>query len=332
MSVSRSNQSSMGSIRQILWLLAVSAVSLIGNSPSSSNSLFPPRQRIASYNDEQSATLRWEVVPGARYYRLQISEQQDFRTIRTDALLLQGKSWVRATVAGLEPSKTYWWRVQAIGDSGSSPWSTPVRLSTIPWTVGVPRDRIPTDGSVLAFVGSIRLSWQPCEGATSYRVQLSTRPDFDRNALERESSAPSVEVTGLEAGQRYYWRVCARRGSEIGQWSPVQHFSLLSLGESRASSAASRQPSTLRMLGEQETAPVELLPNPVSEVLVVRSPLLASGARIALYDVLGRQVLSFPVHGSSDASIPVGHLAAGSYTLVIDTSQNYWVGTVEVLR
>ncbi len=319
----------MAFLRRFSWILAVSALSSLGGQQPPA--LQPPRQLIASYNDEQSATIRWEAVPNARYYRFQISEQRDFTTIRTDALLLQGKTWIRATVAGLEPGRTYWWRVQAIGNAGESPWSAAVRLSTMPVTLGVPAERFPVDNSVLAFTSMLRCSWRPCEGATSYRFQLSTSPDFRTIVREHECIAPFAEVVDLSPGMQYYWRVRAHRGSEYGQWSPANQFSVMPLAGSYG-----QQPehttSAIRLLDSDEAIPVELSPNPVSEVLTVRAPALIGGGSVALYNVLGRKMLDVPVAGTAEVMVPVGQLVAGSYTIVISASDTRWVGTVEVLR
>ncbi len=319
----------MAFLRRLLWILVVTALSSLGSQQPPA--LQPPRQLIASYNDEQSATIRWEAVPNARYYRFQISEQRDFTTIRTDALLLQGKTWIRATVAGLEPGRTYWWRVQAINDAGESPWSAAVRLSTMPVTLGVPAERFPVDKSVLAFASTLRCSWQRCEGATSYRFQISTSPDFHTIARELECIAPFADVVDLSPGMQYYWRVRAQRGSERGQWSPANQFTIVPLLGSH-----DQQPehatSAIRLLNSDEAVPVELSPNPVSEVLTVRAPALIGGGSVALYNVLGRKMLDVPVAGTSDVMIPVGQLVAGSYTIVISAGDTRWVGTVEVLR
>jgi len=149
-------------------------------------SLAPPSQLVVSYNDDQSVTLRWQAVPKARYYRFQISEVRDFSVVRTDAMILQARSWVRATVAGLYPDREYWWRVQSIADAIESAWSSPVRIQMERWSVGVPEELLPSDGATLAF-GGVRLSWRPCERATSYCLQLAQSPRFDDDVIEVET-------------------------------------------------------------------------------------------------------------------------------------------------
>ncbi|MCX7929566.1 MAG: T9SS type A sorting domain-containing protein [Chlorobi bacterium] len=320
----------MCAIRRIFWLMVATACATFGGVGSNITALHPPQQLIASYNDEQSATLRWESIPGARYYRFQISEQRDFSTIRTDALILQSKTWVRATVAGLEAGKSYWWRVQTLNDAAQSAWSVPVRLSTVEWTIEQPRQLIPAEGATLAYTESIRFSWTPCIGATLYRVEIATNGRFE-NAVEYTTVEPWIDVTQPTPRGDYYWRVTACRGSQRSEWSPVQRFSIVPPVPLHS---AVEQRSSIRLLdGETEQQTIIVAPNPTTDVVTIHSALLLSGdAEAALYDVVGRRVLGMPLPESNTALVPVGQLPAGSYTLVIRTGSKRWIGTVDVLR
>jgi hypothetical protein len=320
----------MIAIRRILWLMLATCCTAVCRSPVEASTLEAPRQLIASYNDEQSATLRWEAVPGARYYRFQISEQRDFSVVRTDALILQGKTWVRATVGGLEPRRPYWWRVQALGDGVQSSWSVPVRIATSEWGVEQPQSLVPADGSTLAYCGSLRLGWKSCDGATTYRVQIASGERFD-DPIELVTSEPFVVAANLIAGRTYYWRVAAQRGSQSSAWSSVQRFSIAPLVPGTESISSN---SGLRLLSDEDRKQaIVVAPNPVSDVVTIRSALLESGdADVTLFDVAGRRVLTMPLPTTQTASVPVGQLPAGSYTMVIRTGTTKWIGTVDVLR
>jgi hypothetical protein len=54
------------------------------------------------------------------------------------------------------------------------------------WSVGVPEELLPSDGATLAF-GGVRLSWSPCEKATTYCLQLAQSPRFDDDVIEVET-------------------------------------------------------------------------------------------------------------------------------------------------
>ncbi|MCS7302543.1 MAG: T9SS type A sorting domain-containing protein [Candidatus Kapabacteria bacterium] len=297
----------------------------------------PPQQLIAIYNDQYSATLRWENVPGARYYRLQISEQPDFTTVRTDALLLPTRSWVRATVSSLEEGKDYWWRVQAVGDQGGSPWSRPVRLRmTKSWEERKPTALSPPHNVVLAWTNALRLSWSPCNGVTSYRIQISQSPTFDKSVIQVDAADSQVDIVSLPAGRRYWWRVCARRGSESGTWSDVHEFSIAPIGvipdTNRDDEFSEHQKPTIHWLEKDlSRSTLTIAPNPTADRITIRSEYPFSGL-VTLYDILGRRVVEQVTQNASEVNIPVGHLPAGSYTMVILQERQRWIGTVDVLR
>lgn len=296
-----------------------------------------PRQLVALYNDEYSVTLRWEAVQGARYYRLQISEQRDFRILRTDALVLQGKNWIRATVSGLDQGKTYWCRVQAINADGESAWSIPVRLRPGGDIVSAPTGLVPPDQCTIA-VGVLYLSWQPSRGATAYQVQLSSHPTFASDVVQLECTEPLAVMTTLKAGQQYYWRVRANRGSESSAWSRVQSFWVAPLKvlpveeQPNLPTALSHGTTTLDLRMVDETKiPITLVPNPAANQVTIHSEHSLRGA-VVFYDLQGRPVLEQSVDDVQELTLSVAHLPAGSYTLVLSGANRHWYGTVEILR
>lgn len=57
---------------------------------------------------------------------------------------------------------------------------------------------------------SVTLKWQEATDAANYHVQVATDPNFKWLKVDQHMhSGTSFEVTGLEAGQHYYWRVAA---------------------------------------------------------------------------------------------------------------------------
>ncbi|GBD05376.1 hypothetical protein HRbin20_00959 [bacterium HR20] len=322
----------MATVRQALVLFVLIESLVLNEVGTAQPHLLPPTQLVASYNDEQSVTLRWQAVPGARYYRFQISDVRDFSVVRTDALVLQARSWIRATVAGLEPGKDYWWRVQSLADGSESRWSLPVRLRTE--SQEAPDGLVPPDGAMLAF-GGLRLSWRPCEKATGYRVQLSPSSDFDSEVLEVETVQPWVVEHRCAAGKRYYWRVCAKRGSQDGQWSQVQRFQLMPLHIPSRERETAEPGGRVQFFSSQHDAlPLTLTPNPAADQLTITSvEEFDPGSSIVLYNLQGRSVLEQSIRsGERSVTIAVGHLPQGSYTLQIISHGRRWIGTVEVLR
>lgn len=63
-------------------------------------------------------------------------------------------------------------------------------------------------------VTNVTLKWNAIATAENYHLQVATDPNFkwlkvDENFVKR----PSFDVTGLEAGKKYYWRVAAVKNS-----------------------------------------------------------------------------------------------------------------------
>lgn len=56
----------------------------------------------------------------------------------------------------------------------------------------------------------VNLQWKAVTGADEYHVQVATDPNFKWLVKEDfHNKATSFEVTGLEAGKHYFWRVAA---------------------------------------------------------------------------------------------------------------------------
>ena len=71
--------------------------------------------------------LSWNSVVGATSYRLQVSTSSAFTSTVYDNPSIAGTS---ATVSGLGRGNVYYWRVNATGSAGTSPWSTTWSFTT----------------------------------------------------------------------------------------------------------------------------------------------------------------------------------------------------------
>lgn len=75
--------------------------------------------------------------------------------------------------------------------------------------------------------GQVTLKWNEIAGADSYRVQVATDPNFKWLVKQEDFfKGNSYQVTGLEAGKHYFWRVYAwRTGNDPGWMSSFAKFS-----------------------------------------------------------------------------------------------------------
>lgn len=58
----------------------------------------------------------------------------------------------------------------------------------------------------------VKLSWTEAKNALAYHVQLATDPNFKWLVMEEKAvQSTTIEFDKLEKGQKYYWRVFARK-------------------------------------------------------------------------------------------------------------------------
>lgn len=67
---------------------------------------------------------------------------------------------------------------------------------------------------------SVTLKWQPVEHAEVYHVQVAKDPRYKWLVTENyDVKGESFELSGLEAGHQYFWRVAARNPSHDAGWT-----------------------------------------------------------------------------------------------------------------
>ncbi|MFD1908610.1 fibronectin type III domain-containing protein [Paenibacillus rhizoplanae] len=138
-------------------------------------------------------TITWDVVVGALSYDIEL----DGTTIRnvSDNLYIHKK---------LVPFSAHKYRVRAVNAAGAAEWSGFVTATT---TFGKPSNL-----KALAKNTSIELTWDKVESATGYDLLV------DGEVLNNEESL-SYKHTGLEPYSWHNYRVRAKQGSFLGEWS-----------------------------------------------------------------------------------------------------------------
>lgn len=146
-----------------------------------------------------SLRLQWENAPGAFLYDLYLDTQNPPATLAASGL--RAAQW---DAAGLDPGTTYYWKVVAVNPGGSTVSEVrSFRTAPLPG----PFDLITPLGGEAARIEEILFCWSPSEGATSYRFYLGTAdpPPLHSAGLTQTC----LEVSGLQPGQTYHWRVVA---------------------------------------------------------------------------------------------------------------------------
>ncbi|MFN8340232.1 MAG: fibronectin type III domain-containing protein [Cyclobacteriaceae bacterium] len=152
-------------------------------------------------------TAKWAATSGASGYLLDVSAD-DFTTFEPgyqDAVVT-GTSKV---ITGLTSGKTYQYRLRATNTAGTSGYSNSIAVSVL---ANAPLANTAISISASGFVAR----WLPVSGATDYRIDVSQSAGFSTfeglyNNLPVNGT--SVSITGLSAGNTYYYRVRANNAS-----------------------------------------------------------------------------------------------------------------------
>ncbi len=167
-------------------------------------------------------TLAWTPVPGAVSYDVHVEEsdgdQRNFTNLPTHAFTptkMTGIGIFHLQARANFPTRT--------GAVVHGPYSSLMAFArTIPEPGGASSD-ITKEHVVL--------QWNPRMGAKNYRVQVSTRPDFDsfveNLTTEATNHAPKLIQRDYSDGGALYWRVAAvDADGNLGDFSPVLQFGI----------------------------------------------------------------------------------------------------------
>lgn len=169
-------------------------------------------------------TLRWQPVPRAETYRLQVTTDSSFTTVILDDSTITSTS---RQVGPLANSTTYYWHVKSKNTGGTSDWSSVWHFTTIIARPTAPTLDSPANGTTGAST-SPTLSWNASSGAISYRLQVSTSSSFSITVFDQSGiTGTSQAVTGLLNNAMYYWRVNATNAGGTSAWSEIWSFTTI---------------------------------------------------------------------------------------------------------
>ncbi len=163
-------------------------------------------------------TARWYSAEGADKYHLDLSTSSDFKTFVTG---YENKNVGKVTsynITGLT-SGSYYYRVRAVNDGGSSKDSEIITVLMIPSAPEIlPASDIKADG--------FTANWNESAGADDYHIDVSLSETFSSYmAGYRDLSVGneiSRQVKGLTSGTTFYYRVRAVNSSGTSEQSEVQ--------------------------------------------------------------------------------------------------------------
>jgi hypothetical protein len=174
-----------------------------------------------------NAVLIWSTAPGAASYNVQVSTVSDFSTTVVNQT---GITTTTYTAAGLLLNTQYYWKVQAVNITGSSPFSGvwTFTTSSIPLVPPVPVLISPADSS-LNIALRPTLTWSASSGATRYRLLISKSVTF-ADTVVNDTNVVTTSFTIVDSlikGTSYYWKVKAYNAADSSIFSTQFMFTTL---------------------------------------------------------------------------------------------------------
>ncbi|MEK6757052.1 MAG: T9SS type A sorting domain-containing protein, partial [Bacteroidota bacterium] len=122
-------------------------------------------------------------------------------------------------------------------------------------------------------------------GATSYRVEVSTKDNFPPGQIIKgeTTSGTSTTVSGLSNQTAYYWRVSASNSTGTSDWSEVRNFTVASATTTSAEEIGDAIPSEFRLS--------QNYPNPFNPSTTIEFSLPKSSyVKVLIYNTLGHLI------------------------------------------
>jgi hypothetical protein len=181
----------------------------------------PPSPQLESpisgvIEQPDTLSLTWKKIPdGIPTYHIQVAYDTLFTqmvhqdsTLTTTTLLIQN----------LAKSTKFFWRVAAFNKNGKSHWSE-VRTFTTQMAIPPPPNPLAPASGTTINNDTVTLLWSSTPGASMYRIQLSSSPQFTSIAIYDSSYTTAYFATFIELGITYYWRIQSVNSSGTSSWS-----------------------------------------------------------------------------------------------------------------
>jgi hypothetical protein len=167
-------------------------------------------------NQPVALTLLWGKISIAATYYVQVASDSNFATIFASDSTLTDTS---KSLTGCANGATYYWRVRAKNQVGSSPWSGRRSFAVVVASAGAPVLTSP-GASATGIPVTTTLTWSAVSGALTYHVQVSTASSFATTIVDDSTLSVASELVGpLTNGTQYFWRVNAKNAGGTSAWT-----------------------------------------------------------------------------------------------------------------
>lgn len=168
----------------------------------------------------ENVLLTWNPASGAQSYELQVAVNGAYDTSIISETDITTTNY---NANGLAEGITYYWRVRAVGPSGTGDWSSSFIFTTKPPVPASPTLFSPGDEAVNTDT-TVVFSWSGISFASGYRFELAEDDAFTSIVRDISQTGTSLQVYTLDFDQTYYWRVFATNFSGEGPPSVVRSF------------------------------------------------------------------------------------------------------------
>lgn len=160
------------------------------------------------------ARISWSELEGAKGYRNQISESQEFSSILLDNRTVPAKMNLPVTLN----DGHYWLKVKGIDENGLQGLESlqPFQIDARPFPPVVQQ---PFTSSRL-YTGPVTFKWTQPENVARFRFEIASDKAFKDIRLSEELSDTEI-TTALDEPGKFYWRVSSIDGNE--KYGPVGH-------------------------------------------------------------------------------------------------------------
>ncbi len=185
----------------------------------------PPAAPILSVPQDEAEvpsltpSVSWDVVPSALSYTVEVCTSETF----SENVISREVSVNEIALAELVNGRTYYWRVFAENNTGTSEPSTvwSFKTAVLP---PAPALAFPGDDSTGIAIPAV-LSWDEISDAASYQIQVSADQDFTNIIVDSaEMEMTTLETDVLDYSTEYFWRVRVMNAVGNGSWSEAYSF------------------------------------------------------------------------------------------------------------
>lgn len=238
--------------------------------------------------------FKWDALPGALIYELEISKSPAFDVI--DTVIRTAKTAIN--VPSLQSGEQrYYWRL--IANNGGFKNQTDIRT----FTTGAiaPQLLEPADAVTLATT-EVNFKWASVSAAQSYKLQIATSPLFSLTSIRFEQShidSTSFHFDNLDPNKKCFWRIASEIDGNAGDYSAPRSFTT---GVSTGIPVALKQSA-------------RIFPNPVKDLLsILFNEQAKEQTEMVIFDQQGRTVkLVLIEKGTLSHTVSLKALTPGVY-------------------